>query len=52
MTCYAEKVSTKIFKVLKRESISKDTYLLCEEEVEKRNKRLKTSFWKITHINI
>lgn len=53
MTCRAFLIRPKDDKVLKTEHITKDTYLLCEEEITKRNAKLNNgNFWKITEINI
>jgi hypothetical protein len=53
MTCRVNLFNRENNKVLKTEFITKDTYFKCEEEIQKRNKKLKyPKFWKITTINV
>lgn len=54
MTCRAILIRPKDNKTLKEEFITKNTYPLCEEVIEKRNlKQYKDErYWTITQINV
>ena len=53
MTCRANLFNAQNNKVLKTKSITRDTYLLCEIEIQKLNETIKhPKYWKITEINI
>ena len=53
MTCIANLFNEENNKLLKTEFIIKDTYFLCEDEIQKRNEKIKyPKFWKITTIGV
>ncbi len=54
MTCIAVLIRPNDNKILKTERITKNTYILCEDVIKKRNeKQYKDSrFWQITAINV
>ncbi len=53
MNCRAVLINDSNNKVIKQEVISRDTYILCEEEILKRNSKLSyPKRWKITDINV
>jgi hypothetical protein len=53
MNCKATLYDDSKNKEIKSEIISKETYLLCENEIVKRNNKIKyPKKWKITQVNI
>jgi hypothetical protein len=53
MTCRISLFNDNNYSVIKSELITKDTYQLCEEEVVKRNEKVKhPKRWKLTEINV
>lgn len=53
MTCKAVLLNETNNKILKYYTINRDTYRMCQEEVDKRNSKLKyPKKWVITAINV
>jgi len=53
MNCRANLFNVQNNKILRTRFITKDTYFLCEVEIQKLNETLKyPKLWKITEINI
>jgi hypothetical protein len=53
MTCRISLFNDNNYSVIKSELITKETYQLCEEEVIKRNEKVKyPKRWKLTEINV